>query len=135
MLPFPADQGPQWPDRRTHSRPRPTMQPSRLDSNAAEPVAGPIGLYAITPDLADPAVLLPKIERALEGGIDALQFRVKRGSPDDPLRTVQALRDSAVDRNRRCAYWRLPLLVNLVVELDCDIASWVRHVGRSDGDP
>lgn len=135
MLPFPADQGPQWPDRRTHSRPRPTMQPSRLDSNAAEPVAGPIGLYAITPDLADPAVLLPKIERALEGGIDALQFRVKRGSPDDPLRTVQALRDLAVEVKRRCDVWRVPLIVNDDVELACDIDARGVHVGRDDGDP
>ena len=111
------------------------MQPSRPASNATEPLAGPIGLYAITPDLAEPEALLPKIERALEGGIDALQFRVKRGSQDDPLRTARALRDLAFAVKRRCDAWQVPLIVNDDVELACDIDARGVHVGRDDGDP
>jgi thiamine-phosphate pyrophosphorylase len=56
------------------------------------------GLYAITPDDTDPARMTGLVARVLEGGVDALQFRVKGGAPDEReslARAVKALTDAA----------------------------------------
>jgi thiamine-phosphate pyrophosphorylase len=86
------------------------------------------GLYAITPDDTDPVRLAGRVARALEGGIDALQFRVKGGSPaqrEDLARTVKALADAA----------GVPMIVNDDVALALAIDAAGVHVGRDDGDP
>ena len=46
------------------------------------------GLYAVTPDLADTADLVARVEAALEGGAGAIQYRNK--SADAALRFRQA---------------------------------------------
>lgn len=86
----------------------------------------PRGLYGITPDWPDTGRLLAAIEQAHAGGMVALQWRRKHGSPAGlrtQARAVQAL----------CARLELPFIINddwrLAAELDADGA----HVGRDDG--
>jgi thiamine-phosphate pyrophosphorylase len=86
------------------------------------------GLYAITPDDADPARLTDRVARVLEGGVDALQFRVKGGEPqarEALARAVKALADAA----------GVPLVVNDDVALAIAIDAAGVHIGRDDGDP
>jgi thiamine-phosphate pyrophosphorylase len=86
------------------------------------------GLYAITPDDTDPARLTGLVAQVLDGGIDALQFRVKGGTPDareSLARAVKALTDAA----------GVPLIVNDDVALALAIDAAGVHIGRDDGDP
>jgi thiamine-phosphate pyrophosphorylase len=86
------------------------------------------GLYAITPDDTDPARMTGLVARVLEGGVDALQFRVKGGAPDEReslARAVKALTDAA----------GVPLIVNDDVALALAIDAAGVHIGRDDGDP
>lgn len=86
------------------------------------------GLYAITPDLLDRDRLTALVARALEGGIDALQFRVKGGGPGERealARAVKSLTDAA----------GVPLIVNDDVDLALAIDAAGVHVGRDDGHP
>ncbi|MFN9772538.1 MAG: thiamine phosphate synthase [Burkholderiales bacterium] len=88
----------------------------------------PRGLYAITPDEPDPDRLPGLVARALDGGVDWLQFRVKGGPPslrEDLARAVKALCDAA----------GVPLVVNDDVALALAIDAAGVHVGRDDGDP
>ena len=86
------------------------------------------GLYAITPDETDPERLTSMVARALRGGVDALQFRVKAGTSagrEALARAVKALTDAA----------GVPLVVNDDVALALAIGAAGVHVGRDDGDP
>ena len=86
------------------------------------------GLYAITPDDTDPARMTGLVARVLEGGVDALQFRVKSGAPDEReslARAVKALTDAA----------GVPLILNDDVALALAIDAAGVHIGRDDGDP
>lgn len=86
------------------------------------------GLYAITPDETDPRRLTALVARVLEGGVDALQFRVKGGTPAERealARDVKALTDAA----------GVPLIVNDDLALALAIDAAGLHVGRDDGDP
>ncbi len=98
--------------------------------------AGPRGLYAITPDIADPDALLGLLEPVLEAGIDALQFRVK-SECDAPsaLRTRSAIHALAAQVKARCDLHRVPMIVNDDVELACALDARGVHIGRDDGDP
>lgn len=96
---------------------------------------GPRGLYAITPDIADPLRLLPLIEQGLAGGINALQFRVKRGPEGDPHRSAVALRALALQVKMRCDARDVPLIINDDLELACEIEARGVHLGRDDGEP
>ena len=96
--------------------------------NPLRPAALPRGLYAITPDDLDPARLADRVARVLEGGVDALQFRVKGGAPlerEALARIVKGLADQA----------GVPLIVNDDVALSIAIDAAGVHVGRDDGDP
>ncbi|MFZ4757504.1 MAG: thiamine phosphate synthase [Burkholderiaceae bacterium] len=86
------------------------------------------GLYAITPDELDPRRLTELVARALDGGIDALQFRVKRGvagQREELARSIKALTDAA----------GVPMIVNDDVDLALAIDAAGVHIGRGDGDP
>jgi thiamine-phosphate pyrophosphorylase len=96
--------------------------------NPLRPAALPRGLYAITPDDLDPARLTDRVARVLEGGVDALQFRVKGGTPPERealARIVKGLADQA----------GVPLIVNDDVALAIAVDAAGVHVGSDDGDP
>lgn len=89
------------------------------------------GLYAITPDCADSALLIERVRRALEhaaqGGWAALQYRNKLAGPARREREARAL--AALAREKGVAF-----IVNddlpLALAVDADGA----HLGRDDGD-
>lgn len=84
------------------------------------------GLYAVTPDLADTAELLAKVEAALAGGARALQYRNKSASA--ALRLEQAGNLLA-----RCRERRVPLIINDDLDLATALAADGLHLGSEDG--
>ena len=84
------------------------------------------GLYAITPDLADTAELVARVEAAILGGASAIQYRNKIA--DEALRRRQAHALAAVTKEHR---------VLLVINDDPAVCAAVDadgvHVGREDG--
>jgi thiamine-phosphate pyrophosphorylase len=84
------------------------------------------GLYAVTPDLHDTALLVAKVRAALEGGAAALQYRNK--TADDAQRRAQAQALARVHAARGAL-----LIVNddprLAREVDADGV----HLGEDDG--
>lgn len=83
------------------------------------------GLYAVTPDIADTALLLCKVEAALAGGARLLQYRNK--TADAALRLAQA---SAL-RNL-CQRYAATFIVNDHVALAAATDADGVHVGRED---
>lgn len=91
-------------------------------------ISTPRGLYAITPDEPDADRLAGLVARALDGGVDWLQLRVKGGDPgrrEALARRIKALCDAA----------GVPMVVNDDVGLAIAIDAAGVHVGRDDGDP
>lgn len=85
------------------------------------------GLYAITQDGLDDAVLLVRAEMALRGGARLLQYRDKSHDAARRARTAQALRDLT----RR---FDATLIINDDVALALAVAADGVHLGGSDGD-
>ena len=84
------------------------------------------GLYAITPDAADPGDLLPRVEACLAGGAGVLQYRNKH--PAAPhLAMAGALA-------ARCRAYQVPFIVNDDIELALAVGADGVHLGREDGD-
>lgn len=83
------------------------------------------GLYAITPGLADPALLMGKVEAALRGGACVVQYRNK--AADDRLRREQALQIARLCRGAGACF-----IVNDSIELARDVAADGVHLGRDD---
>ena len=87
--------------------------------------AGIAGLYAITPDIADTALLARKVDAAIRGGATVVQYRNKRA--DAALRLAQA-----------SALARLPAMRDalLIVNDDAAVAAAVGadgvHLGEGD---
>ncbi len=83
------------------------------------------GLYAVTPDIADPALLLAQVQAAIAGGARLFQYRNK--SADARLRLAQAsaLRDV-------CRLHEAILIINDDVDLACSIDADGVHVGADD---
>lgn len=85
------------------------------------------GLYAVTPDLDDTALLVKQVEAALEGGVALLQYRNKAAS-------YALKREQASELMWLCADYEVPFIINdhvlLCVELDADGV----HLGGTDGD-
>ena len=85
------------------------------------------GLYAITPDEPDTAMLLTKVRLALQGGVRVLQYRNKSAGPSLRLQQAIALR-------RLTKEFAVPLIVNddaaLAKQVDADGV----HLGGEDGD-
>ena len=84
------------------------------------------GLYAITPDMADTDLLLQKVESALQGGINILQYRNKAAS--HKLQTQQARTILPL-----CRQYNVPLIINDSVKLCLTLDADGVHLGAEDG--
>ena len=80
------------------------------------------GLYAITPETG--ADIVERVQRALDGGIAALQYRRKRASSLDEASALAKL----------CRARAVPFIVNDDVELALACDADGVHLGRDDGD-
>jgi thiamine-phosphate pyrophosphorylase len=85
------------------------------------------GLYAITPDDADTARLIARVEQALAGGARVVQYRNK--TADAGLRHEQATALLAL-----CRRDGVPFIVNDHLELALAIGADGVHLGGDDGD-
>jgi len=85
------------------------------------------GLYAITPDMADTAALLAKVEQALKAGVALLQYRNKIISKDKRL--LQARELAPLARG-----YGVPFIVNDDVEIAASVAANGVHLGKEDAD-
>jgi thiamine-phosphate pyrophosphorylase len=81
------------------------------------------GLYAITPDCADLATLLPLVESAIAGGASVLQYRNKTQAPHAQI--MQALAALSKQKNVIC-----------IANDDLQLAHYADgvHLGKDDGD-
>ena len=86
----------------------------------------PRGLYAITPDDADTARLLRRVEAVLQAGVTWLQYRNK--GADDGLRECQARELLSM-----CAHHGVPLIINDDWRLAARIGADGAHLGEDDG--
>ena len=84
------------------------------------------GLYAITPDIADTNLLLQKVEAALQGGINLLQYRNK--TANHKLQTQQARAILPL-----CRQYNVPLIINDSVKLCLTLDADGVHLGANDG--
>lgn len=83
------------------------------------------GLYAVTPECPDAAILVSAVEAALAGGVRLVQYRSK--SPDATLRLEQAM-----ILRRLCRRYAVPLIVNDDLELAARCEAEGVHLGRDD---
>jgi thiamine-phosphate pyrophosphorylase len=83
------------------------------------------GLYAVTPELADPALLTNKVEAALRGGARVVQYRNK--AADERLRHEQALQIARLCRDAGICF-----IVNDSIELAREVAADGVHLGKDD---
>ena len=84
------------------------------------------GLYAVTPDLADTALLVARVEAALEGGAGAIQYRNK--TADAALKRAQAAALVRVRAMRGALF-----IVNDDVALAAAVGADGVHLGEDDG--
>jgi thiamine-phosphate pyrophosphorylase len=82
------------------------------------------GLYAITPEHAERAMLRQQVTQALEGGIAMLQYRRKGAQDAAEARELATL-------CRRCG---VPFIVNDDLDLALACGADGLHLGREDGD-
>ena len=85
------------------------------------------GLYAITPDCADSALLIDRAGQALAGGIAVLQYRNKLAAQKQRVHEATAL--ATMCRERRVLF-----IVNDDVALALESGAEGVHLGREDGD-
>ena len=83
------------------------------------------GLYAVTPDLADTALLLARTQAALAGGARLLQYRNKIA--DENLRRAQA-----AALRQLCRRHGATLIINDHIELAHEVYADGVHVGAED---
>jgi thiamine-phosphate pyrophosphorylase len=84
------------------------------------------GLYAVTPDEQNTDVLLAKVEAALRGGINVLQYRNKRA--DHKLQTQQARAILPL-----CRQYQVPFIINDSIKLCLTLDADGVHLGADDG--
>ena len=84
------------------------------------------GLYAVTPDEPDTDVLLAKVEAALLGGINILQYRNKQASHKLLTQQAQAILPL-------CRQYNVPLIINDSVKLCLTLDADGVHIGAEDG--
>jgi len=85
------------------------------------------GLYVLTPELADTALLVARVAAAITGGAAAVQYRRKQGGA--VLRHEQALALRAL-----CAARDATFIINDDVDLAADVGADGVHLGRDDGE-
>lgn len=85
-----------------------------------------MGLYAVTPDEQDTDVLLAKVEAALRGGINVLQYRNKLA--DHKLQTQQARAILPL-----CRQYQVPFIINDSIKLCLTLDADGVHLGADDG--
>jgi thiamine-phosphate pyrophosphorylase len=85
------------------------------------------GLYAITPDLVDIALLVAKVEAAIAGGAQVIQYRNKTATPS--LRRKQAAMLARV-----CNGGGALFIVNDDAALAREVGAAGVHLGEDDGD-
>jgi thiamine-phosphate pyrophosphorylase len=85
------------------------------------------GLYAITPDIADTAALLHKVEQVLKAGVAMLQYRNKALSKDKRL--LQARELAPLARG-----YGVPFIVNDDLDIALTVAANGVHIGKDDGE-
>ncbi|HEV8645976.1 MAG TPA: thiamine phosphate synthase [Burkholderiales bacterium] len=83
------------------------------------------GLYAVTPGLADPALLASKIEAALRGGARVVQYRNK--TAHERLRHEQALQIARLCRDAGACF-----IINDSIELAREVGADGVHLGEDD---
>jgi thiamine-phosphate pyrophosphorylase len=83
------------------------------------------GLYAITPECADTAVLLDQAQQVLRGGATLLQYRSK--AEDVALKHAQATELLAL-----CRSFHVPLIINDDMRLATLIDADGLHIGEND---
>jgi len=84
------------------------------------------GLYAVTPDLADTADLVARVEAAIKGGAAAIQYRSK--TADGALRRAQAGALARVHAARGALF-----IVNDDAALAAAVGADGVHLGEDDG--
>lgn len=84
------------------------------------------GLYAVTPDEADTDLLLAKVEAALQGGINVLQYRNKQASYKLQMQQASAILPL-------CKHYQVPFIINDSVELCLILDADGVHIGADDG--
>jgi thiamine-phosphate pyrophosphorylase len=84
------------------------------------------GLYAVTPDELNTDVLLAKVEAALRGGVNVLQYRNKRA--DHKLQTQQARAIFPL-----CRQYQVPFIINDSIKLCLTLGADGVHLGADDG--
>ena len=83
------------------------------------------GLYAVTPDTADTALMLTRTQAALAGGAQLLQYRNKSAAAELRHEQASALREL-------CRLRSVPIIINDDIELACAIDADGVHVGADD---
>jgi len=84
------------------------------------------GLYAVTPDEHNTDVLLAKVEAALRGGVNVLQYRNKRA--DHKLQTQQARAILPL-----CRQYQVPFIINDSIKICLTLDADGVHLGADDG--
>jgi thiamine-phosphate pyrophosphorylase len=85
------------------------------------------GLYAITPDQIDTAVLVARVSQAIAGGITLLQYRNKTAG-------LRLRREQAEAILPLCREAGVPLIINDDLALAIEIDASGVHLGAEDGD-
>lgn len=83
------------------------------------------GLYLVTPDCDDTALLCEQVAQALQGGVAILQYRHKTATEALRLEQAQALQ-------ALCRAANIPFLINDHVALAAEIDADGVHVGQHD---
>ncbi|MGE5090217.1 MAG: thiamine phosphate synthase [Candidatus Levyibacteriota bacterium] len=102
------------------------MPEGRTDAPRGARIARLAGLYALTPDVDDTAVLAAQVAAALAGGASAIQYRNKPAS--HPLRREQARVLAKV-----CAARGALFIVNDDVDIAREVGADGVHIGEDDG--
>ena len=84
------------------------------------------GLYAVTPEIADTAILVCQVSAALDGGVRLVQYRSKNASAARRMEHARALK--ALCSSRGAA-----LIVNDHLDLALEVDAEGVHLGAEDG--